>query len=773
MVTWSWGRNSLFTNEVALELTLISPMQYPIFKEKYHLETLPGEGFFLVSEDEAFVLEGPHLQEVVPLINGFRTTHEIAQILQATLPAQEVFAAIDFLARQGHIRESDPSMPAHLAAFWSAMNVDTRQLPILLANLRVQIIPLDGDGHLGMGEALRSFGVTISHSAHVLVITVDDYLDPRLYEINRTCMQTGTPWLLCKPNGVNVWLGPIFIPGQTPCWRCLESRLKDNREIENYIQKRKGPRGPLPVSRARVWATRQQAYSMAAVQFVRWLVTGSNPALESQILVTNTISLEFSNHIVIRRPQCEDCGDPHIASLAGQPIDFQDQKKSFMTDGGERREPPEVTFERYRCHISPISGVVRGIYPSPWHTVSPLRSYIAGHNFALKNDSLYFLKDGLRSHSSGKGKTDAQARTSALCEALERYSGVFRGEETRITASFDQLGDAAIHPNKCMLYSNKQYAEREAWLQKGGRFQVVPLAFDKEARIEWSPLYSFTEKRVKYLPTSYLYYGYPYQEKDFFCWADSNGNASGTSIEDACLQAFYEVVERDSVCIWWYNQLPRPKVKLQDFDDPYIKELEDYYLSIGREFWVLDLTTDLEIPSFVAINRRLKGPTEDIILGFGAHMDVEVAVMRALTEMNQFMPAVLNVSPDGATQYAFQDVHAIQWWQQATILNQLYLRPLFNMADKSPSDYPKVSGQTILERLLTCFKIVEGLGMEVLILDQTRPDIGLPVVKVVVPGMRHFWARFAPGRLYEVPVKLDWLKKPTEEKHLNPVPMFL
>ena len=32
-------------------------------------------------------------------------------------------------------------------------------------------------------------------------------------------------------------------------------------------------------------------------------------------------------------------------------------------------------------------------------------------------------------------------------------------------------------------------------------------------------------------------------------------------------------------------------------------------------------------------------------------------------------------------------------------------------------------------------------------LEQARPDLGLPVAKVVVPGLRHFWARFAPGRL--------------------------
>ena len=60
-----------------------------------------------------------------------------------------------------------------------------------------------------------------------------------------------------------------------------------------------------------------------------------------------------------------------------------------------------------------------------------------------------------------------------------------------------------------------------------------------------------------------------------------------------------------------------------------------------------------------------------------------------------------------------------------------------------------------------------------LVLDQTRPDIGLPVVKVIVPGMRHFWTRYAPGRLYDVPVSMRWRDAPTPEPDLNPIGMFL
>ena len=64
--------------------------------------------------------------------------------------------------------------------------------------------------------------------------------------------------------------------------------------------------------------------------------------------------------------------------------------------------------------------------------------------------------------------------------------------------------------------------------------------------------------------------------------------------------------------------------------------------------------------------------------------------------------------------------------------------------------------------------IAKRAGLDFLVLDQTRPDIDVPVMRVIVPGMRHFYRRFAPGRLYDVAVKLGWLDRPVAETDLNP-----
>ena len=115
---------------------------------------------------------------------------------------------------------------------------------------------------------------------------------------------------------------------------------------------------------------------------------------------------------------------------------------------------------------------------------------------------------------------------------------------------------------------------------------------------------------------------------------------------------------------------------------------------------------------------------------------------------------------------------ALIWWKTATITNQPYLTPDENAIAKVQADYPQYRSDDLYTDVINCVKIAEAKGLETLVLDQTRPDIGLHVVKVIVPSLRHFWPRFAPGRLYDVPVQMGWLTEPLEEEQLNQEPIF-
>jgi ribosomal protein S12 methylthiotransferase accessory factor len=94
-----------------------------------------------------------------------------------------------------------------------------------------------------------------------------------------------------------------------------------------------------------------------------------------------------------------------------------------------------------------------------------------------------------------------------------------------------------------------------------------------------------------------------------------------------------------------------------------------------------------------------------------------------------------------------------------------------------PSDSRAVQGELgatfarldTREQVSACVDVARRAGLDFLVLDQTRPDIEAPVVRVIVPGLRHFYRRFAPGRLYDVPVKLGWRTNPIAESELNPL----
>ncbi|MYI73768.1 MAG: hypothetical protein F4057_00015, partial [Acidobacteria bacterium] len=101
-----------------------------------------------------------------------------------------------------------------------------------------------------------------------------------------------------------------------------------------------------------------------------------------------------------------------------------------------------------------------------------------------------------------------------------------------------------------------------------------------------------------------------------------------------------------------------------------------------------------------------------------------------------------------------------------------WLAPADDEPLRKASQYPVIETTDMRDDVEHCRALVEARGMEFLVLDQTRPDIGMPVVRVVVPGMRHFWARFAPGRLYDVPVGLGRRERPLDEGDLNPVPVI-
>jgi oxazoline/thiazoline synthase len=716
---------------------------------------------FLLLENDSIALQGRLYALLAPFLNGQSTIDDIVKQLEGRATVLDVRYGISLLEKGGYIVEGDDTETLGVAAFRDFLNVDRESFRKRLEETSVSVFSF-GTGPVEPFVAiLESLHIRSSGEGGFRVALTDDYLREELEALNRQALMLNRPWMIVKPVGAILWIGPIFNPKRTGCWACLAKRLREHRQLRTPADPRKEMEAESPrLSKSLLPSTLHLALDIAATEILKWIVQGWDEAAEGKLITFDVKSAMVEKHVVVRQENCPHCGKAQGTSkVRCESLVLRSQRKVFTSDGGHRAAFPHATFRRYEHHISPITGIVDSLQAGHSDDRDLVQVYVAELSSAIRRDQGPFWGRSFGSRSVGKGVSEIQAKASALCEALERYSGVFQGDEIRMKASYLALGDRAIHPNLCMNFSRKQYEDREEWNQRESDFNWIPQPFDEKREIEWTPLWSLTEERFKYVPTAYCYYAYPASEEHDFCRADSNGNAAGSTVEEAILQGFMELVERDAVALWWYNCLRRAAVDLASFNQPYLRALTGYYEALLREFHVLDITNDFGIPAFAAVCKPTEQDKRDLFLGFGAHFDPEVAISRALTEMNQFLADALTTE------------------LPSVFANEL-LDGAFLEADKTVTPvgsgiFPRLWSDDLREDVMTCVKLAKERGLEVLVLDQTRPDVGLPVVKVIVPGMRHFWARFGSGRLYNVPVGMRWLKKPLTEDQLNPSHLLL
>jgi ribosomal protein S12 methylthiotransferase accessory factor len=761
------------------------PIVTPRFKPRYCVRSIEGAGTLLLTETVPIVLQGELNELVCPLVDGVRSADKIAAELSDRVSAAEVYYTLNLLEKRGLVEEADGDARLAERAFWQSCEIDPATARERLAANPVRVVALGIDPEelrsaaLAAGLCLAEKGAA-GHGPKTLLVATDDYRRPELDEIDERARLDGTRWALVRPVGSLPTIGPLFDPARPGCWRCLVARIRMNYVADTLAEERTGV---VPVTATAAMPASSTAVSnLAALELAKWIAGEWSSELTEHLVCISMRTLGQSEHRLVPRPQCPRCGEErHRPERARQrqptPLALRPRPRRELSDGGHRVASAAETLDRYSDLVSPITGVVSRLERVSPPGETPIHAYSASHNWATNPDSVAFIRNSLRTASGGKGTTEEAAKVGAMAEAFERYSGVFRGDEIRRTARMSEL-DGAIAPNEVMLFSERQLGERAEINARGDSFQMVPEPFDPDLETDWSPLWAPTADEFRWLPTGLLYYTYsksapPTTPNRLAFFADSNGCASGASLEEAALQALLELVERDAVATWWYNEARRPTVAIDDLAEPYLDELRVWLDAEGRDLWVLDVTNDVGIPAFAAVS-RLREPranqSENVVIGFGAHLEPRLGIMRAITEVNQFFASLYGLGEDDLGK-AF-DPGAVEWWNTASTANKPYLQPAEDAAPRRLSEYPVLTSEDLLAEVHTTVEMIEARGLEVLLLDQTRPDVGFPVVKAVAPGLRHFWARLGPGRLYDVPLGLGWLTEPHTEQELNPTPVF-
>ena len=506
----------------------------PQFAANFTVYVLPPDVVCLYSEDRKFFLHGELYCALASAIaKGGKSFRELIRELEPNFPSDKIEEALKRLMERRYIVAASPSSESAVAGYWASLGLPPGMAETNLGDCRVRVQSIDVQGETELTTALSELGVrVVKRSPDLTVTLVNDYLEPRLAELNQQRVSDGSRWLLVQPSGAFPLVGPIFTPGESACWTCLFDRMIRNREVKGFLDR--GPARAVAVSALARNTLGQGAIQSAALEVAKAIATGFRTELNDHIVSHDLLGSTIVKHYVAARPQCPTCGrkklrDPRRAPL---PIELGAGARLVMTSGGIgpcRRGPRWHASET----VSPLTGVVTRL--ERIEADLPLNTnFFAAHNFSAPARNVDELRAGLTGGSFGKGSTAEQAEASALMEAIERYSGIFQGDEIRATRRFTDFapGDA-IRPNDVLLFSDAQYLPEQTGEVDSHETQMSPAPFDPSARIEWSPVWSLRDGRFKYIPTSLLYFFY---SGPAAFHADFNGCAAGNTLEEAIVQ---------------------------------------------------------------------------------------------------------------------------------------------------------------------------------------------------------------------------------------------
>jgi len=719
----------------------------------WRARVLSSTSAVLAGEHGQVVLSGEEQVELLRLLDGTRTERKVLEELATTAGETGAEILLDQFAAWGLVRA--PGMSGGLDAvdeFCLKLGDGPRPADALRsASVHLQALQ-DRVSADWIAETLGRAGIGVvrdggGDEADLRIVVSSDGSDPRLDDIQREQIRRKKPWMAVSSRGTRMGFAPLFHPSPEPCWACVSFWLRVNRPVEEFVRRGgadfAAPEGKPVEPGFRVLAEH------VALSVGRFLTGRSEAPFE--FVAVDARTLDCARHPVRRRPQCPVCGNPRWMEEQGaRPIVLEATEAGYRKEGGFRRLSPEDAYGRFKHLVSPVCGPVSQLGPMPRRHSETRPVFVSGYRVCPHGSRID--ANSFQRVCAGKGRSVSQARASALFEAVERFSGVYQGDEAILRGSLDALGSEALHPHDLQLFSERQYRTwTPAETERNGALRIARPC-SRDTVLDWTPGWSISRNERRHVPFAYCYSDTPSGIDRSHVSFTGNGVASGTSLEEAILQGLFELVERDAVAVWWYNRIGRPGVAASLLDDPWVHGLVREYRELGWDLWVLDLTHDLSIPVHAALARSAVDGRFSI--GFGCHLDPALALQRALTEVNQVF------DPRGELRAP---------WDASGMDSDTYLLP----QGEGGLPVSAFAGTRLEEAVGHCVELLRRAGLEVVVVDKSRPDTGISVAQVVVPGLRHFWPRFRSGRLYSVPVTMGWLDAPLPEESLNPVPLVL
>lgn len=320
--------------------------------------------------------------------------------------------------------------------------------------------------------------------------------------------------------------------------------------------------------------------------------------------------------------------------------------------------------------------------------------------------------------SQGKGVDLACARASGAMESIE----LFHAESV----------DA---PLLLRTWNEMRFARR---IVDVGRLpRTLHSGFHPERSLLWVEGVDIVASRSVWVPFELVHMNYtlPLPTGSGSFVMSSNGLASGNHPAEAIAHGLCELIERDAVALFRCQSEQRQLDAMVDpltVDDAGCRELLARFETAGMAVGIWDMTSDVGVAAFrcVVLERDPHSPRRAMpVRGMGCHPAREVALARALTEAAQARLTLIAGSRDDngrATYDLMSQRHRLETAR----------RQLEQVPSRRFTAVPTCHQATVEQDITFIAERLRAVELDqIIVVSLTKPEFGIPVVRVIVPGL--------------------------------------
>jgi ribosomal protein S12 methylthiotransferase accessory factor len=393
----------------------------------------------------------------------------------------------------------------------------------------------------------------------------------------------------------------------------------------------------------------------------------------------------------------------------------------------------------------------------------------------------------------GVGLSREESLIAAIGEAVERYASGIYTKDSMVLTTYDDLAAAGIAATP-----PEDYARffPDVYEQSPGVYKTY---FDHAAPGWWEWGQSLVTGRPIMVPAMFVHVPFSFNgdapkllngRNAFWDYSVSTGMASHSSLPEALLRGIYETVERDAIMLTWLDNLPATGLHLEGATDPELVEILKN-IPFGRENWyVVDITLDIGITTCFAVYISPDGRKPYSTVGAASDLNPQKAAARALKELVLGFYAMVDYCAGPLPQTEHKDLLAGDYAKCKDLHEHFYLYAGRDLRDEMAfiahrparwvniEDLPDRTTGTVLGDLETAVAAVAKVGLDVIALDLTTPDIaatGFHLGRVVIPGAQpldpnHNHLHLDSRRLREMPRRLGLRDRDMEVADYNKLP---